>query len=130
MNWLKRKIKEWLGFGKLQNEIYQLKSQNHSITERHRRLESLCEFISNDNKTIINHVKLINKDFTVGVDMGYGRDMDVVIIFKKDPKGDILKSYNFSGSTIEEVYRFVEGFSKERTYVDKPKHFPYPKQRL
>lgn len=130
MNWLKRKIQNWLGITELQQQIYRLKNTNESIVERHRRLEDVCESISKDNKTIINHVKLINKDFTVGVDIGYGKDDSTVIILRRDLKGDIIKTYNFPRSTAEEVYRFIEGFSRQNTYVDKPRHFTPPKFRL
>lgn len=112
-------LKKVLGITQLENEVRRLHTVNEQVVERHRRLENLCGQLHNDNSIILNHVKMINKDFSVVADINIKYEPSVVIVMRKyQGQQDVVKTYTFRQETVEQVYRFLEGFGEENVRID------------
>lgn len=86
-----------------------------------------------DNRIIINHVKLINKDFSVVADINSQRFEPSVVIVIRNFKGqeNFVKTYRFDNKVmLEDIYNFLEGFSRQSVRIDKSRGIPNPKFRF
>lgn len=119
-NWLKKQLYKLLDLDKVVNAMNHLEKNNTALIERHRRLESIVDLVDKDNRIILNHVKLINKDFSVLADISpAGYDPSVVIVLKKyGTQKEVIKTYHFKQETVEQIFRFLEGFGEENVKID------------
>jgi hypothetical protein len=131
MKKLKNLVMKILGITELKLQFAQLKSSNKAIIERHRKLESICDSIMQDNRVILNHVKMINEDFSAVADINVSNsryEPSVVIVMRKyQGQQDVVKTYNFSDGTMEHIFRFLEGFGKENVRIDVGPSFRFKK---
>jgi hypothetical protein len=80
------------------------------------------------NIIIQRHLKFLNDEFVVAADIsGSKHDPSVVLILQKNGRKEI-KTYNFKQGTMEEIYRFVEGFGNSVQF-DMPPNAYFPKFR-
>jgi len=129
-------IKGKLGINQLEEKILNLESENKSlklinktVLEKMEQVRSFNEMVSDDNSLIKSHLRLINSEFMVYSDINpSGYDPNVVLITKKG-KQDIIKTYEFTNETVEEVYRILEGFGRENNRIDKPRSMRGPNFR-
>lgn len=128
-NWIKKYLEKLLGIDTLLVKIKTLETVNEQLKEGHRRLEIICGNIANDNSIILNHVKMINKDFSVVADVNTGPYEPTVVIVMRKYQGqqDVVKTYAFNDKTMEHVYHFLLGFGKENVRIDQgPRRFKGP----
>jgi len=118
---LKIWIQEVLGITELKRENEQLKTQLKHQSER-------MFHIHRDYREIIEHVKFINKDFTVVADINI-KDPSIVLVMRKRGVENIVKFYRFDNQTVEEVHRFLERFGQNQCIVDSPIRMRGPNYR-
>lgn len=124
LNWLK----QVLGITELKSKITQLERNERILIEKNIRLERLCLSISEDNRTILYHVKMINKDFLAFADISpRPQDPSVVLVLRNTKDREQIKTYSFNNETVREIHRFIEGFGKDRVITDSRKYFPGPR---
>lgn len=128
-------FKKILGITELEEKNKFLLDNYEKMLQRFFAQERLLESIQEDNRIIINHVKLINKDFSVAADINLSRSQrsePSVVIVIRNFKGqeNFVKTYSFDNRVmLEDIYNFLEGFSRDSVKIDKPRGFPNPKFR-
>jgi hypothetical protein len=126
---IKNYIKKALGITSLESKIAELNHTNEQIKERLFSVRRSNEEISEDNRVILRHVKLLNSQFSVVSDINpRGYEPSVVLIFHRGAQ-EIVKSYNFNNHTLEDIHRMLEGFGRENNRIDQPRGFPSPRYR-
>lgn len=129
MNKIVRYIKKALGITSLEIRIADLNNENQSIGKKLDEVRSISEFINTDNKLILSHIRFLNSQFFVSADIGDPKhQQNVMIVFKKG-KEQIVKTYQFSNQTVEEIHRILEGFGIDNTVYDQPRGWPAPQFR-
>ena len=68
-------------------------------------------------------IELLNSHFVVGVDVGHKESTTILVT--KSKTGDIVKFYNFSPDTIQEVNHFLDKMKGAQVFVDAPPQFDY-----
>jgi len=131
---LKIYLKQVLGINELETQLKKVcvksDQESKSINNRLNNLEALVNEDSKDNVILKNHVKFLNSNFSVVSDISpLGYDPSVVVIMKKGNE-DVVKTFQFEKETLEEIYRILEGFGKDRNRIDKPRYFPNPSFRF
>ena len=135
---MKKWLKKVLGITALELQVATLNSNNKmlqkncdALIERNSRLEGLCNSIAEDNRIILNHVKLINKDFSVVADVSYSKYEPSIVLVMKRYQGlqDVVKTYTFKDETLLHIYHLLEGFGKDAVRLDKLKNTSGPNFR-
>lgn len=137
MSKFKTFLKQKLGISDLETELEKanskiktLEKENQSTINRLREVSHLAGEVSKDNCIIRDHVKFLNSNFSVVSDISpSGYDPTVIIVMYKG-KEEIVKTFQFNNETVEQVYRILEGFGKDRNRIDKPSSFPSPRFRF
>lgn len=126
-------FKKILGITESEEKNKFLLDNYEKMLKRFFAQERLLESVQADNRIIINHVKLINKDFSVVADINSQRFEPSVVIVIKNFKGqeNFVKTYSFDNRfMLEDVYNFLEGFDKQSVRMDKPRNTPNPRFRF
>jgi len=120
---MKNRLTNWLrnilGSTELEKQNNELKLKVESLVKEVFR-------VNRDYQEIIEHVKLINRDFTVTADVNDPRlESSVVLVMRRfHGRENIVKFYQFDNYRMEEIYRFVERFGKEQVTIDSPSRYP------
>lgn len=128
-------FKKILGIIELEEKNKFLLDNYEKMLQRFFAQERLLKSVQADNRIIINHVKLINKDFSVAADINLSRSQrsePSVVIVIRNFKGqeNFVKTYSFDNRVmLEGIYNFLEGFSRDSVKIDKPRGLPNPKFR-
>lgn len=97
---IKNYIKEAFGITSLESEISKLKLENEQIKDRLFAIHRISEEISQDNRVILRHVKLLNSQFSVVSDISDPKyEPSVVLIFHRGAQ-EIVKTYTFNNGLL------------------------------
>lgn len=126
---IKNYIKKAFGITSLESEISKLKRENEQIKDRLFAIHRISEEISQDNRVVLRHVKLLNSQFSVVSDINNPKyEPSVVLIFHRGAQ-EIVKTYTFNNHTLEDIHRMLEGFGQDNNRIDQPIGFPRPRFR-
>lgn len=125
----KRLILRWLGINKLQEDISILKKESISYKNEIERLRRMLESVQSDNELILGHIKFLNSQFFVAADIGIKYNPSVVLIMKRG-REQIVKTYMFNNSQLQEIHRILEGFGQDNVEYDQPFGHPRPRFRF
>jgi hypothetical protein len=126
-------LKKVIGITDLENRLILLNRSHENLTQHCFRQEKILESVMEDNRVLIRQIKLINEDFSVAADINHSRYEPSVAIVMRNARGsrkEKVKTYHFTNETTEQVFKFLEGFSEDRTAIDFGRRSIKPKFRF
>lgn len=126
MNWLKKKIKDWLGITKLQNE-YDLLSKKHDklqeeyfyLNKKYGRIVDDTQSIISINKGLRQRNEFILKNFQIAVDHNpYENQSWAVVCINGKP--DYVNFMDLSHTQAREMMYYLKQFDQSGRIVDSP----------
>lgn len=128
-----KKVKDYfkriLGITELENKVSNLQNRLEKVIDKHEELFRMASEVTLDNRVILRHIKLLNSQFYVASDIGYGNYEPTVILIFHRGKQEIVKSFTFENYTVEHIHTMLEGFGKENNHIDQPRGYPKPRFR-
>jgi len=129
MNWLKKKIRDWLGITKLQNEYdilrvkYEKLNEDYFyLTKKYDRVVANTESIVLTNSELRHRIEFILKNFKIAVDHDpRGNESWAVVCV--DGKPEYVKLINLSRADVREIAYYLKQFDRTSRIVDSPVAF-------
>lgn len=143
MNWLKKKIRDWLGITQLQSEYnlldkkydklyeeYRALSETHAVlldkyTSLNRGVETLTfqnSRLESRNKELSERIEFILKNFKIAVDH-YPRGNESWAVVCVEGKPEYVRLINLSRADVREIAYYLKQFDRDSRIVDSPVAF-------
>lgn len=131
MEFLKTKMKSWLGIDATENNVSELKKTLGAVDNRCDRLEHLCKVFhakideTNDQVGLVgDRLEGLCDVLHVGVDVAASpRDTSWAVLAVRGNQ-DQVYFYNLDDHAAQAVHRFLESLPKHRCVVDAPQYLP------
>ncbi|UUV47029.1 hypothetical protein [Bacillus phage vB_BanS-Thrax5] len=116
MNWLKKKIRDWLGITEIENNM---NKNFESLDRKHNNLLDSLLGIEDMNQALRERNEFILKNFKIAVDHTVYDNLSWAVICI-DGKPEYVRFISLSNREIREIHSYLRQFDRGSRIVDSP----------